>query len=76
MSTTALHVALPVPPEEYFFSRISAGRPVCVPGHGQLLTGLGHVQDLAVAMAQVIGREHTKGKAYNIQVVHKSTWVF
>jgi nucleoside-diphosphate-sugar epimerase len=41
------------PLEEYFFARLDAGRPVCIPGHGQHLTGLGHVEDLAVAMAQV-----------------------
>lgn len=54
--------------EEYFFSRISEDRPVCIPGHGQHLTGLGHVEDLAVAMAQIIGRDHAKGQVYNIQV--------
>jgi len=55
------------PLEEWFFTRLDAGKPVCIPGHGQHLTGLGHVKDLAVAMAQIIGREHTKGKIYNVQ---------
>lgn len=55
------------PLEEYFFARLDAGRPVCIPGHGQHLTGLGHVEDLAVAMAQVIGKDVAKGKIYNIQ---------
>ena len=56
------------PVERYFFERVDAGRPVCIPGHGAHLTGLGHVQDLAVAMANVIGRESvTTGKVYNIQ---------
>jgi hypothetical protein len=32
-------------------------RPVIIPGHGQHLTGLGHVQDLAVAMANVLGKD-------------------
>ena len=32
------------PLEEYFFTRLAAGRPVCVPGHGDHLTGLGHVE--------------------------------
>jgi nucleoside-diphosphate-sugar epimerase len=54
--------------EEYFFARLEADRPVCIPGHGQHVTGLGHVRDLACAMAQVLGREHAKGQAYNIQV--------
>jgi nucleoside-diphosphate-sugar epimerase len=56
-----------VVPEEYFFARVTDGRPVCIPGHGQHLTGLGHVEDLAVAMAQVIGKDKAKGQIYNIQ---------
>lgn len=56
------------PVERYFFERVDAGRPVCIPGHGQHLTGLGHVEDLAVAMANVIGREdRTTNKVYNVQ---------
>ena len=56
------------PVERYFFERVDSGRPVCIPGHGQHLTGLGHVEDLAVAMANVIGREdRTTGKVYNVQ---------
>lgn len=56
------------PVERFFFERVDAGRPVCIPGHGQHLTGLGHVEDLAVAMANVIGREDkTTGKVYNVQ---------
>lgn len=39
-----------------------------IAGHGAHLTGLGHVKDLAAAMAQVIGRAHAKGQVYNIQV--------
>jgi nucleoside-diphosphate-sugar epimerase len=54
--------------EEYFFERLAIDRPICIPGHGQYITGLGHVKDLAMAMAQVIGRDHTKGQVYNIQV--------
>ena len=56
------------PVERYFFERVDADRPVCIPGHGQHLTGLGHVEDLAVAFANVIGREdRTTGKVYNVQ---------
>lgn len=56
------------PVERYFFERCDADRPVCIPGHGQHLTGLGHVEDLAVAMANVIGRTgKTTGKVYNVQ---------
>jgi nucleoside-diphosphate-sugar epimerase len=38
------------------------------------ITGLGHVADLATAMAQVVGREHTKGQVYNIQDTHSLTF--
>eukprot|EP00595_Chromulina_sp_UTEXLB2642_P000009 CAMPEP_0196762020 /NCGR_PEP_ID=MMETSP1095-20130614/1353_1 /TAXON_ID=96789 ORGANISM="Chromulina nebulosa, Strain UTEXLB2642" /NCGR_SAMPLE_ID=MMETSP1095 /ASSEMBLY_ACC=CAM_ASM_000446 /LENGTH=329 /DNA_ID=CAMNT_0042112239 /DNA_START=73 /DNA_END=1059 /DNA_ORIENTATION=+ len=55
------------PLEEYFFARVTENRPVVIPGHGQHLTGLGHVEDLAIAMAQIIGRDVAKGKVYNIQ---------
>lgn len=56
------------PVERFFFERVDADRPVCIPGHGQHLTGLGHVEDLAVAMANVIGREdRTTGNVYNVQ---------
>ena len=56
-----------IPLEEYFFARLEAGRTVFIPGHGQHIKGLGHVQDLACAMAQAVGRDVTKGKIYNIQ---------
>jgi len=62
------------PLEEYFFTRFSEGRRLCIPGHGQHITGLGHVEDLAVAMAQVIGREHAKGQIYNVQDVQSVTF--
>jgi len=55
------------PLEEYFFERLDEDRRVCIPGHGQHVTGLGHVEDLAIAMAQIIGRDHCKGQIYNIQ---------
>ena len=55
------------PLEEYFFTRLDAKRRVCIPGHGQHLTGLGHVEDLATAMANVIGKEVAKGQIYNVQ---------
>ena len=55
------------PIEEFFFERLDAGRTICIPGHGDHFTGLGHVEDLAVAMAQVIGRDVAKGQIYNVQ---------
>jgi nucleoside-diphosphate-sugar epimerase len=56
------------PVERYFFERIDQDRAVCIPGHGQHLTGIGHVEDLTVAMANVMGRtDRTTGKVYNVQ---------
>eukprot|EP00957_Ditylum_brightwellii_P137002 10446630-Ditylum_brightwellii.AAC.1 len=44
------------------------GRPICIPGYGQHLTGLGHVYDLSVTFCNVIGRDQfTTGQVYNIQ---------
>lgn len=56
------------PLEMYFFERLDSGRPVCVPGHGGHLTGLGHVRDLASAMAAAAAKpEVSVGQIYNIQ---------
>ncbi|CAN0065354.1 unnamed protein product [Scytosiphon promiscuus] len=55
------------PLEQYFFERLDQDRTVIVPGHGQHLTGLGHVNDLARAMANVLGKECAKGQIYNVQ---------
>ena len=56
------------PVERFFFERVDADRSICIPGHGQHLTGLGHVEDLAVAMANVIDRtDRTTGNVYNVQ---------
>jgi nucleoside-diphosphate-sugar epimerase len=41
------------PVERFFFERVDADRPICIPGHGEHLTGLGHVEDLAVAMVRL-----------------------
>jgi len=62
------------PLEEWFFTRLDARKSVCIPGHGQHITGLGHVEDLAVAMAQVIGRDHCKGQIYNVQDTQSVTF--
>ena len=62
------------PVEEYFFARHHHGRPVCVPEHGQHVTGLGHVEDLATAMANVIGKDVVKGKIYNVQDAQSVTF--
>jgi len=55
------------PLEEWFFERIAAGRPIPVPGHGQHLTGLGHVMDLAKGMAACVGNKKAINQIYNIQ---------
>lgn len=63
------------PVEQFFFERVDQGRPICVPGHGAHLTGLGHVKDLATAMANVIGREaRTAGQVYNVQNTNAITF--
>lgn len=52
--------------EAWFFDRLVRDRPIPIPGHGQHLTQLGHVQDLAQAMGQVLGNERAIGQIYNI----------
>ncbi|WOD41875.1 NAD-dependent epimerase/dehydratase family protein [Nodosilinea sp. E11] len=54
------------PLEQWFFDRIVRDRPVPIPGNGMHLTQLGHVQDLATAMAAVLGNETAIGQIYNI----------
>ncbi|KAI0565898.1 mRNA binding protein CSP41 precursor [Gracilaria domingensis] len=55
------------PLERWFLERIDKGRPICVPGHGAHLTGLGHVRDLASAMAACASNPTAYGQVYNIQ---------
>lgn len=52
--------------EAWFFDRIVRDRPVPIPGQGMALTQLGHVADLAQAMAMVLGNEKAIGQIYNI----------
>ncbi|NJL87345.1 MAG: NAD-dependent epimerase/dehydratase family protein [Leptolyngbyaceae cyanobacterium SM1_1_3] len=52
--------------EAWFFDRIVRDRPVPIPGDGMALTQLGHVQDLAQAMAAVLGNANAIGQIYNI----------
>ncbi|WP_019506359.1 NAD-dependent epimerase/dehydratase family protein [Pleurocapsa sp. PCC 7319] len=52
--------------EAWFFDRIVRNRPLPIPGNGMYITQFGHVQDLASAMASVLGNETAIGKIYNI----------
>ena len=52
--------------ETFFFDRILRGRPVLVPGHGGWLRQFGHVDDLADALAAMVGNPKAFGQAYNV----------
>jgi nucleoside-diphosphate-sugar epimerase len=52
--------------EAWFFDRIVRNRPIPIPGNGMYLTQLGHVADLATAMADVLDNNRAIGKIYNI----------
>jgi len=54
------------PLESWFFDRLSADRPLPIPGNGQHLTQFGHVQDLVQAMAAILDKPQTIGQIYNI----------
>ena len=53
------------PVESWFFDRIVHGRPVPLPGDGSTITQLGHVKDLATAMARSIEVEAAANRIYN-----------
>ncbi|MGP1383775.1 MAG: NAD-dependent epimerase/dehydratase family protein [Thainema sp.] len=52
--------------EAWFFDRVIRDRTVPIPGNGMHITQLGHVQDLAQAMAAVLGNSQAIGQIYNI----------
>ena len=52
--------------EAWFFDRIARDRPIPIPGNGMHFTQLGHCQDLAKAMAAVLGNERARGQIYNV----------
>ena len=52
--------------ETFFFDRLARGRPVLVPDGGGWLRQFGHVQDLADAMAAMLGNPAAFGRAYNV----------
>lgn len=53
------------PVESWFFDRIVHGRPLPLPGDGSTITQLGHVSDLASAMARCIEVEAAANRIYN-----------
>jgi nucleoside-diphosphate-sugar epimerase len=52
--------------EAWFFDRILRDRPLPIPGNGLHLTQFGHVRDLAMAMAAVLGNAKAIGQVYNV----------
>lgn len=52
--------------ESWFFDRLTRDRPLPIPGNGLHITQLGHVEDLARAMTQVLGCEKAVGQIYNV----------
>ena len=52
--------------EAWFFDRIVRDRPIPIPGNGEFITQLGHVKDLAVAMAKVVGNHRAFEQIYNV----------
>eukprot|EP00879_Flechtneria_rotunda_P029242 GHRR01031547.1.p1 GENE.GHRR01031547.1~~GHRR01031547.1.p1 ORF type:complete len:321 (-),score=91.40 GHRR01031547.1:341-1303(-) len=54
------------PVEEFFFHRLKANRPICVPGSGMQVTQLGHVKDLADAFLACVGNPNAAEQVFNI----------
>ncbi len=52
--------------EAWFFDRIVRNRPIPIPGNGLHITQLGHCQDLALAMTQVLGNPQAVSQVYNV----------
>ncbi len=52
--------------ETFFFDRLIRGRPILLPGTGGWLRQFGHVEDLADAMAAMLGDRRAAGQAYNV----------
>jgi len=53
------------PVERWFFDRIVHNRPIPLPGDGSTITQLGHVDDLAEAMARCIEVDAAANRIYN-----------
>lgn len=52
--------------EAWFFDRIVRDRPIPIPGNGMHITQFGHCQDLANAMALILGNQQAIGQIYNV----------
>lgn len=57
------------PVEEFFFHRLKAGRPICVPNSGMQVTQLGQVKDLASAFTLCLGNPAASKQIFNISGV-------
>ena len=53
------------PVESWFFDRIVHGRPVPLQGDGTTITQIGHVNDLATAMARCVDVDAAANRIYN-----------
>jgi nucleoside-diphosphate-sugar epimerase len=53
------------PIERWFFDRLTHDQPVPIPGDGSTITQLGHVNDLAMAMARSLEVEAACNRIYN-----------
>ncbi len=62
------------PVESWFFDRIVHSRPVPLPGDGTTITQLGHVNDLAAAMALSLGVDAAANRVYNCSSVQGITF--
>lgn len=62
------------PVESWFFDRIVHGRPVPLPGDGTTITQIGHVNDLATAMARCIEVDAAANRIYNCTSVQGITF--
>lgn len=61
--------------EAWFFDRIVRDRPIPIPGNGKFITQLGHVEDLATAMAAVLGNKTAISEIYNISDTRYVTFI-
>jgi len=61
--------------EAWFFDRIVRDRPIPIPANGKFITQLGHVEDLANAMAAVLGNQKAIGEIYNISDTRYVTFI-